>query len=188
MKWRLMFGDPRASSRTIFNSVKVEVGADTPAGLLGIEAAVEVANTRAVVRNVDWVLLEAALVPDDDQMIDWLIPYPVAKLGFDPTALRDPDLRRVWRDPLARTLWLAVRYRHLVNQHFAKECLAAAKEIRRIQPKNVHHLVPAMRLGMPSHACGINEPFWTQLLPYVLGQKQIGYVFEDTPRGSNGSF
>lgn len=181
MKWRLTFGDPMASSRTIWNSMKVEVGADTPDGFLRIEAAVEAANTNAVIRHVGWVLLEATLLPDDDRMVDWLVPYPVAKLVFDPTAPREPDLQRVWRDPLARTLWLAVRYRHPVNKYFTEECLAAAKEIRRLKPKNVHSLVLAMRRGMPSHARGIREPFWTQLLPYVLGQKQIGYVFDDTP-------
>ena len=178
MKWRLTFGDPRASSWSVWNSAKVEVGADTPGGILGIGAAVEAAKTKAVVQHVGWVLVEATLVPDEDQIIDWLVPYPVAKLGFDPTAIREVDLRRVWRDPLARTLWLAIKYRHLTNQHFQKECLATAKEIRRLKPKDVYSLELAMRCGMPSHASGITEPFFTQLLPYVLGQKQIGYVFE----------
>ena len=178
MKWRLTFSEPGVPEhkRNVFNSVRVEVPAQTESGPVSIESAAALGKAKDSTRHVGWVLVAAALVPDDDHVTDWLVPHPVARLAFDPTRIEDRMLRRVWKDPLARTIWLAVRYRHLVNQYFTGECLNAAREIRRLRPTDVPQLERAMRHGMPSHACGITEPFWSQFLPYVLGHKQLGYL------------
>ena len=178
MKWRLIFGDPTtpAHKRSAWNSRRVEIPADTEDGLMSVDAAVAIAVANRSTYHIRWTLVEAALVPNEDVVIDWLIPFPFARLAFDPTRIEDPTLQRVWQDPLARTIWLAVCYRHLVNQYFARECLEAAKVIRQRQPTDIHQLELAMEKGMPEHARGIREPFWSQFLPYVLGKKQIGFV------------
>lgn len=173
MKWRLTFGDPQAPHHTTWNSTRVEVPTDVVGDHISISAAVEMASASMIVRHVSWTLIEAKLVPDGDTIIDWVVPYPVARLSFDPTAIEDPTLQRVWDDPLARTIWIGVKYRHLTSQHFPEECLEAAKRIRRLKPTDVTSLKIAM--GM-TH--GIKEPFWTQFLPYVLGEKQFGFVYE----------
>lgn len=174
MKWRLTFGDPRAPRHTTWNSTRVEVPADAVGGHVSISAAAEMASASMSVRHVGWTLIEAKLVPDGDQVVDWIVPYPVAKLAFDPTAIEDPTLQQVWGDPLARTIWIGVKYRHLTSQHFPQECLRAAGEIRRLKPTDVTALQRAMR--HVQH--GIKEPFWTQFLPFVLGEKQFGFVYE----------
>lgn len=177
MKWRLTYGDPLATHRSILNSATVDV----PAGaglydIIKVDVAMAFAEDKfSSTLHVGWILLEARLVPDDDQVVDWLIPYTIARLGFDPTKTDKPHLRRVWADPLARTIWIAIRYRHLITKGFEEACLAAAKEIRRIKPKHVDQLQRAMEVSMGSHAWGIREPFFSQFLPYVLGTKQFGY-------------
>lgn len=181
MKWRLTFGDPMTSAhkRNVRNGQRVEIPADAEGGLMGVDAAVAKAVDQRRIHHVGWTLLEAVLVPDDDVVIDWMIPYPLTRLTFDPTRIEDPTLQRVWQDPLARTIWLAVKYMHLTDQYFTRECLTAARAIRRYCPEDAHQLRLAMEHSMPSNARGISEPFWSQFFPYVLGKKQIGFVYEE---------
>lgn len=56
------------------------------------------------------------------------------KLAFDPTTSDDPEIREVFADREARTLWLLWRGGHMVNQDFNAECLRAAGVIRNRQP------------------------------------------------------
>jgi len=179
MKWRGVFADPQTppEKRTGLNKRTVEIAADGENGPISIADAIKTIEDEYH-RNmyVGWVLTNMSLVPDDNVEIDWLIPFPYARLAFDPVKTPDSSIRRIFRDQLARAVWLAVRYRHLINQHFNQECLAAAKLIRKRKPQTAYELQLVIRHTMPSHASGINEPFWTQFLPCVTGQKQIGYV------------
>lgn len=98
-----------------------------------------------------------------------LIPK-IAVLAFDPLAIEDRKLRKVWKDPIARTLWLAWKWRHLTDQNFNDQCLKAAAYLTAL---------PVRTLGDLSKALGRfpagGERFIEELLPYVTGQKQIGY-------------
>ncbi|MBI2122282.1 MAG: hypothetical protein HYT98_04140 [Candidatus Sungbacteria bacterium] len=179
MKWRATFADPKTppEKRTGLEKRRVEIAADGENGLIPIADAIKTVEDKHH-RNmyVGWVLTDISLVPDDDVEIEWLIPFPYARLAFDPVTTQDRSVRRIFRDQLARTVYLAVRYKHLIGPRFNQECLAATKLIRKRKPKTVHELRLIMRHAMPNNASGINEPFYTQFLPCVTGQKQIGYV------------
>lgn len=184
MKWRCTFGDPRDKYHSARNSRTVDV----PAGYLdpnggwqhpwlkGLQEIWEEIRTRAGILNANEVLIEARLVHDDDKKGKWAIPYPIAYLNFDPTTTPNKRLQRVWRDPLARTIWLAVKAQHMTNQHFERHCLNAAAAIRREKPTTVDKLIRVIRVRMPMSAPNVeNKPFWEQLLECVLGKRQIGY-------------
>src|SRR3989344_5272851 len=96
MKWRLIFGDPTtpAHKRSALNSRRVEIPADTEDGLMSVDAAVAIAVANRSTYHIRWTLVEAALVPNEDVVIDWLIPFPFARLAFDPTRIEDPTLQR----------------------------------------------------------------------------------------------
>ena len=179
MKWRGVFADPQTppEKRTGLNKRTVEIAADGENGPISIADAIKTIEDEYH-RNmyVGWVLTNILLVPDDDVEINWLIPFPYARLTFDPVKTPDRSVRRIFRDQLARTVWLAARYRHLVGPRFNQECLAAAKLIRKRKPQTAYELQLIMRHAMPSNASGIKEPFYTQFLPCVTGQKQIGYI------------
>lgn len=181
MKWRLTFGDPRYQEHTTLASQTIEIPAGNLAedglvhpSLMTLDAAVVLDRENSdSIRHAGWVLIKAVLVRDEDKIVKWEIPYPIARLTFDPTKTKKPGLRRVWRDPLARTIWLAVRAGHLIDQHFERQCLATAREIRRARPTTVEELQKAMRANIQGlTSC---ESFWEQFLPCILGTRQIGY-------------
>lgn len=189
MKWRLTFGNPRNQPQQRNTSRIIEIPAGDLAeegyvhpSLMTLDAAIVLARKDPSVRHVTWVLVEAILVRDEDHLVKWEIPYPIARLRFDPTHI-DGLLGRVWQDPLARTIWIAVKAGHLTEQHFDNECLAAARAIRRTRPTTVEELKEVMRMHMRRNAPGQHEVFWEQFLPYVIGTKQIGYevVLPSTP-------
>lgn len=181
MKWRVTFAHP-CMPRGKLGDGKItwEISANREGAFIGIEEACEIIGKKyGWTRQLGHVITEAVLVFDDDMPIGQVVvPNTVIHLSFDPAAIKNRKFQRVWKDGLARTIWLAVKYRHLTNQHFNMECLEAAKWIRVRKPQTATDLECLMRMAMPHNARGINEPFWTQLLPCVLGQRQIGYVFQ----------
>lgn len=182
MKWRLTFGDPRAQEHTILESQTIEIPAGDLAkngwvhpSLMKLDTAVAIAEKNLSVCHAGWSLVKAVLVRDENQIVKWRIPYPIARLTFDPTKTK-ASLRRVWADPLARTIWIAVKAGHITEQHFDKECLTVAREIRRARPTTVADLKKTMCRHMRMNAPGYDDLFfWEQFLPYVLGTKQFGY-------------
>lgn len=112
-----------------------------------------------------------------------LVPSYVV-LKFDPTSTKEPKLKKVWANPIARTLWIAKKWRHLTNQYFNDECLQRAAWIKKTPPKtdeDLRKLVGSWSPGsnFPSHSNG--QDLWVkELLPYVIGQKQIGYRWDGT--------
>lgn len=183
MKWRLTFGDPRAQEYTVASqTIEIPAGDLAEKGwvhpsLMKLDTAVAIAEKNFTVHShVGWSLVKAVLVRDEDQVVKWEIPYPIARLAFDPTKIKKPGLRKVWADPIARTIWMAVKAGHLTEQHFDKECLAAATAIRRARPTTVAGLKKVVRMHMRLNAPGPDEElFWKQFLPYVIGTKQFGY-------------
>jgi hypothetical protein len=96
------------------------------------------------------------------------------RLTFDPYEACKTDtgedeegvpLRRVWLDPLARTLWLAVKARRLTDQHFRRNCINAAKWIRQKPPMTADDL----RVALPSAGLGyFSIRFAVEVYPYVV--------------------
>ncbi len=103
---------------------------------------------------------------------DRMFRDPVS-LGFDPSTLTDetdlPEegvtLREVWKDPVARTLWLAIKARHLTSQHFRKQCLQFADGLRKNPPP-----APGAIHSLPEVVCYATSivELRRQLWPYIV--------------------
>ncbi|MCK5624863.1 hypothetical protein KAI04_03410 [Candidatus Pacearchaeota archaeon] len=53
------------------------------------------------------------------------------KVDFNPEKITDLEVREVFADERARTLWLAIKPRHLTDQYFNRNCLSAGKSIKK---------------------------------------------------------
>ncbi len=71
----------------------------------------------------------------------------------------------VWADPLARTLWLAIKGRYLTSQYFRNSCLTTAASLRKRPPIAADDMHVPIGEGWLS-----NAPlyFRVQLYPYVV--------------------
>jgi hypothetical protein len=101
------------------------------------------------------------------------IPEPVL-LAFDPkeAIARDTgkddegvSFKRLWRDPLARTLWLAIRPHYLTSQHFRRNILNQAYWIRKNPPLNPDEMHLYSESSMTS---GVARPLKVAVWPYVV--------------------
>lgn len=103
--------------------------------------------------------------------------YPV-KVLFDPDEVVQRDdkgehegvsFKRLWRDPLARTLWLAMKGRFLTDQHFRQGCLIRARlETSRNRPPKTADDLHVSVVNPRGFSFGL--PYWyrVQLYPYVV--------------------
>lgn len=73
-------------------------------------------------------------------------------------------LADVWKDPLARTIWLAVKARHLTSQYFRGGCINQAKWLREKPPMTSDDLHVGTGEGFGN--CG--RWFQVQLYPYIV--------------------
>jgi len=95
-----------------------------------------------------------------------------APLGFDPLNLIQDETEEgvtisdVWKDPLARTLWLAMKARHLTSQYFRKACIQQAAGLRKNPPKTVNELY--ISTGDYALGGGTSYYFRVQLYPYIV--------------------
>jgi hypothetical protein len=101
------------------------------------------------------------------------------KLTFDPTTSR-PEIQAVFANDLARTIWLAVRQGHLVNQFFETNCIRFSGLIASIQgqrPLTVEVLLFILSSGGPEReVIGHKETeFVAELLPFINGEKTIQF-------------
>ncbi len=97
------------------------------------------------------------------------------KLGFDPKLSDNQEIKKVFADKLACTLWLAIKSTHLVDERFNQACIAIARWIRKEkEPLTEGRLYVFLdQWGV----IGTNEQkFCTELLPYARGEKTIKYT------------
>lgn len=100
-------------------------------------------------------------------------------LKFLPTIASD-EIREVYFDDLAWTLWIAIKQGHITSQYFNQGCLRAAKEIRKeirktgtITARTLHFI---LSFDTPRNLIGSDEmPFAEELLPFILGEKKISF-------------
>lgn len=50
----------------------------------------------------------------------------VAKLKFDPEKSKEEMIRRIFKDPVARTIWCCIKTGHITDQFFNEDVLLAA--------------------------------------------------------------
>jgi hypothetical protein len=103
-------------------------------------------------------------------------------VAFNPATLTG-TLCAVWRDDVARTLWLAYKWKHLVSQHFDQDCLAAARALRATPPTSVEKLRRTL-----CGACGFgrtwdwlargDEAWYAQVFPILRDGLKIPYAVD----------
>lgn len=107
-------------------------------------------------------------------MPDKLFSVPVV-LAFNP-AQSSPVVQEIFADDTARTIWLAWRVRHIVNQYFNKEVIEAAARVDARKPttaKELYKLIQPYGVISPTHSNFVGSELleWCeQVLPYLTGQ------------------
>jgi len=105
------------------------------------------------------------------------MPQPI-KLGFFIVDASEM-IRDIFRNRIARTLWMGIKNNHIVDQHFDEHCLELAHFIEtRDEPLEAWALTSMLRRR---NMTGLTENYGEILLPYVTEEKDI----EWTERGIN---
>jgi hypothetical protein len=99
-----------------------------------------------------------------------MIP-PTIQLGFEPDDVTDPQLQAVIADPIAWAIWLLWRPCHIVSQHFNKNVLAAAADIRRLKPQTMRDYVRCFHGCDFPHKCV--DDWISQAYPFLIGADKI---------------
>jgi len=102
-------------------------------------------------------------------------------LPFDPKD-GDKEIKKIFEDDLARTLWLGIRQGHIVQSNFKKAILAYAKVIRPIKDQESFGAKELFSILSGSHkrsqfrVIGESEKlFVEELLPFIKGEKTIKF-------------
>ena len=97
-------------------------------------------------------------------------------LTFDPKEA-EWEIKKIFRDDLARTLWLAVKSGHVVSQYFNSMCIEYARVIRKakqegsLTAKQLLHILSGVGRHPGYGIIGENElPFAQNLLRFVNGE------------------
>ena len=97
------------------------------------------------------------------------------QLKFNP---EDPTIedvvREVFKDDLARTLWLGIRYRHIVSDRFHQKCLDAANYMKENGLPESPEELRGILMGYIGHLYAGPE-LTRELFPYVLGKEELRY-------------
>ena len=102
-------------------------------------------------------------------------------LPFDPSD-GDAEIRKIFDDDLARTLWLGIRQGHIVEKNFKKAILAYTEVIRPIKDQESFGAKELFDILSGSHkrsrfrVIGESEKtFVEELLPFIKGGKAIKF-------------
>lgn len=100
-------------------------------------------------------------------------------MGFWPIDA-EPKVREVFASRTSRMLWLGIKNQHLVNQHFNDTCIRLGTTIDAKLAKG-EEITGRQLTGWLQNcgALGTEDEFGDQLLPYVLGQKTILWIYKD---------
>lgn len=129
--------------------------------------------------------LEDALKEFEREVSRWQFPE-VIPLGFDPEAETADDeaaiVRRLWRDPFARSLWTGLRWRRLASQYFNASVEACVDYCRELQRKNQFTRQALNRYFWRMKCFGSAEltgVVVARLWPYLTGEKVFRYEIEE---------
>lgn len=105
-----------------------------------------------------------------------LVKQPCVTLLFDP--YKNEDLKVLFEDDIARTLWLLWRPGHIVGDDFTDLCMSVARRIRENQPKTVDKFrgcfPTSHHYWMPNDVQGFCET----ALPWFTGEREIGFKIQ----------
>lgn len=106
------------------------------------------------------------------------------RLGFDPEKA-SLEIRQVFANETARTLWLVIKQRCLTNQNFCRLILKYAPEIDKMKKSGSLNAVSLFRLlsgfaRAPMQGVIGPEDFSIaeEIYPFVMGEKFITYEIE----------
>jgi hypothetical protein len=97
-----------------------------------------------------------------------------AKLKFNPNdkEIRE-ELKLVFENKLARTLWIGIKQRHLTSDLFESQCLNMTKTIEKEGvPKSKEKLEYLINRHFEN---GYSKEFIDELFPYISGEKTLEY-------------
>lgn len=114
--------------------------------------------------------------------IEKLVPDQV-NLMFDPATVEDPVLRAVLIDDVSRTIWVAYRWKHLVNQNFNDDCLQIAKSIKVKPPKSVEELAGRCEIIGHTNFRHTDIEFFRQLFPIIAERRTIPFTIKSECNG-----
>lgn len=103
----------------------------------------------------------------------------IVELTFRPDEVGG-EVAKVFKNALARTLWLAIKPGHIVAEGFNLLCLAYAKKLRGIKKEELtaKRLLSILSgsIHPENHIIGTTEiAFARELLPFVKGYKKFRY-------------
>lgn len=100
----------------------------------------------------------------------------VVRLSFNPSASNDLDIRKVFEDPLASTIWCLWRRGHLCSDLLSLLVLRIVERMRAQNPQNDEQLIRCF----PPHAADMPSAdvisFGAQYADYLLGKKTLKIV------------
>jgi hypothetical protein len=110
--------------------------------------------------------------------MDWIIKTPV-ELDFNPLEESTrKELREVFENKLARTLWMGIKQKgYLVNPDFEKDCLNTSEIFEKLGvPDTTDKL---KRILERQFTTIYQQEFLEDLLPYLSGKKDLEYQVLD---------
>jgi hypothetical protein len=101
------------------------------------------------------------------------IKNPV-ELKFDPSDEKiGEELKSVFENKLARTLWMGIKQRHLTDQYFESYCLNISEIFEKLGiPDTTNKL---KRILERNFNRTYSQKFLEELLPYLSGKKNLEY-------------
>jgi hypothetical protein len=103
------------------------------------------------------------------------------KLSFDPDTVDDETTRNVFKDEIARNLWLAISPSFLRGPYFAGGCLRAAEQLNEQQlltnaAQSAEQIKQTLRSCFGSLGREItSDEFFPQLLPVLSGERKLEF-------------
>lgn len=109
----------------------------------------------------------------------------VVKLGFNPFQCGCADTAAVFRDEVARTLYLLWRREHITSDTFPQQVLGVASRIKTVRPKTAVELAECFRCIWCDPLSNFHkediERFCPDALPYFTGEKKVEYEINLEP-------
>ena len=94
-----------------------------------------------------------------------------AQLSFDPEIdIKTEEIRNIFDSKMARTLWLAIKPKHLTDQYFNKNCLGAGRTLETLEIKSESHL---KNILWSHFKYDFGGNFISELFPYVMEDKSL---------------
>jgi hypothetical protein len=112
------------------------------------------------------------------------VPKEPILLGFEPGDVNgDMGVIMVFRDKIAKSIYLMIKPGHLTNQYFPEYCMKTAELIRSEKPKNPQSLFNLMKLHHEGRAFfrapfEETQTFMERLFEAVTGKRPIVYKVE----------